>query len=401
MLEDRLTDADGQFSAALAGTEPARVLPGAGQPRIRQGDHGRPGGREPSTTVRRVAWYRSALAVVDDAPDGCFTGSTDADAQRRALLDGAAARLNGKIDAALGGVPPPPPPRRHRWRRRPRRRRPRRPATDAAGRPAATQPRRRRSARPAAADPAGRGGGAERSLPCSHGVVVATPLPSWGGNGVDGEQRVHRRGTGSARRRASTSGPSDEPIAVRAPGPMRGGLGSGIVGDVIGNRKLHGGDDQAVYAYAREDLDAWAAQLDRELTNGMFGENLTTDGHRRHRGGHRRAVARRLRRRAAGGHQAADAVQDVRHDDSASTAGSRRSPTAASPGAYLRVIEPGSMPRWRCRRDRGRRPEHGITIALRLPRDDARAGPAARACSTPTPCPTTSSASSRSGAAAG
>jgi MOSC domain-containing protein YiiM len=72
--------------------------------------------------------------------------------------------------------------------------------------------------------------------------------------------------------------PVDGSIAVRAPGPMRGGLGSGIVDDVIGNRKLHGGDDQAVYAYAREDLDAWAVKLDRELTNGIFGENLTTMG---------------------------------------------------------------------------------------------------------------------------
>jgi MOSC domain-containing protein YiiM len=59
---------------------------------------------------------------------------------------------------------------------------------------------------------------------------------------------------------------------------MRGGLGSGLVGDVIGNQKLHGGDDQAVYAYAREDLDAWEAQIALSLTNGMFGENLTTSG---------------------------------------------------------------------------------------------------------------------------
>jgi MOSC domain-containing protein YiiM len=66
-----------------------------------------------------------------------------------------------------------------------------------------------------------------------------------------------------------------EPVQVRAPGPMRG---SGLVGDTIGNEKLHGGDDQAVYTYAREDLDWWAARLDRELTNGMFGENLTTSG---------------------------------------------------------------------------------------------------------------------------
>ena len=72
--------------------------------------------------------------------------------------------------------------------------------------------------------------------------------------------------------------PSAAPLQVRAPGSRQGGLGSGIVGDSIGNRKLHGGDDQAVYAYAREDLDAWQARLDRELTNGMFGENLTTTG---------------------------------------------------------------------------------------------------------------------------
>lgn len=68
------------------------------------------------------------------------------------------------------------------------------------------------------------------------------------------------------------------PVMVRAPGPMRGGLGSGLVGDTIGNQKVHGGDDQAVYAYAREDLDGWEAQLERELSNGMFGENLTTSG---------------------------------------------------------------------------------------------------------------------------
>jgi MOSC domain-containing protein YiiM len=67
-------------------------------------------------------------------------------------------------------------------------------------------------------------------------------------------------------------------VMVRPPGPMRGGLGSGLVGDTIGNQKLHGGDDQAVYAYAREDLDEWQRVLARPLINGMFGENLTTSG---------------------------------------------------------------------------------------------------------------------------
>ena len=40
----------------------------------------------------------------------------------------------------------------------------------------------------------------------------------------------------------------------------------------------HGGPDQAVYAYAREDLDYWETELGRPLGNGVFGENLTTAG---------------------------------------------------------------------------------------------------------------------------
>lgn len=82
--------------------------------------------------------------------------------------------------------------------------------------------------------------------------------------------------------RAKTTGidkhPVDGAVEVRAPGPMKGGLGSGLVGDVIGNSKFHGGDDQAVYAYAREDLDEWQVRLDQELRNGLFGENITTEG---------------------------------------------------------------------------------------------------------------------------
>ena len=69
-----------------------------------------------------------------------------------------------------------------------------------------------------------------------------------------------------------------EQIAVRDPGPKRGGLGSGVVGDAIGSRKHHGGETQAVYAFAREELDRWGRELGRELPDGMFGENLTTSG---------------------------------------------------------------------------------------------------------------------------
>jgi MOSC domain-containing protein YiiM len=68
--------------------------------------------------------------------------------------------------------------------------------------------------------------------------------------------------------------PTAEPVMIQAPGKA----GSGLAGDAIGNPKFHGGDDQAVYVYAREDLDDWETHLNRTLTNGMFGENLTTQG---------------------------------------------------------------------------------------------------------------------------
>ena len=70
--------------------------------------------------------------------------------------------------------------------------------------------------------------------------------------------------------------PTFEPVEVRAPGPKTIGLGSGLVGDFIGDGKHHGGNDQAVYAFQREDLDDWERLLGRELPNGFFGENLTT-----------------------------------------------------------------------------------------------------------------------------
>lgn len=69
-----------------------------------------------------------------------------------------------------------------------------------------------------------------------------------------------------------------EAAVLRSPGPRRGGLGSGLVGDFIGDVDHHGGDGQAVYAFAREELDGWEGRLGRELHDGLFGENLTTTG---------------------------------------------------------------------------------------------------------------------------
>ena len=52
----------------------------------------------------------------------------------------------------------------------------------------------------------------------------------------------------------------------------------GLDGDEVSDTRHHGGVDQAVYAFAREDLDAWAERLGRDVRDGQFGENLTTEG---------------------------------------------------------------------------------------------------------------------------
>jgi MOSC domain-containing protein YiiM len=71
--------------------------------------------------------------------------------------------------------------------------------------------------------------------------------------------------------------PVDGPVMV-TPAPAKGTGIVGLAGDRVYDVRHHGGPDQAVYAYAREDLDLWAAELGRPLPSGVFGENLTTGG---------------------------------------------------------------------------------------------------------------------------
>jgi MOSC domain-containing protein YiiM len=55
--------------------------------------------------------------------------------------------------------------------------------------------------------------------------------------------------------------------------------GVNVAGDDQADRRVHGGPDKAVYAYASEDIAWWSDQLDRaDLQPGIFGENLTTAG---------------------------------------------------------------------------------------------------------------------------
>jgi MOSC domain-containing protein YiiM len=63
--------------------------------------------------------------------------------------------------------------------------------------------------------------------------------------------------------------PVDGPRAV---GPM------GVEGDVQGDRRVHGGTDKAVYAYASDHEAFWSDVLGRPVEPGDFGENLTLAG---------------------------------------------------------------------------------------------------------------------------
>lgn len=65
----------------------------------------------------------------------------------------------------------------------------------------------------------------------------------------------------------------------KRPVPGRVAVGAlGVAGDRQCDTKHHGGPEQAVYAFAREDVVHWEAELDRSIPPGTFGENLTTVG---------------------------------------------------------------------------------------------------------------------------
>jgi len=155
--------------------------------------------------------------------------------------------------------------------------------------------------------------------------------------------------------------PTTEPVHVRPPGTKADGLGSGLVGDTIGDGVAHGGDDQAVYAYAREDLDHWERELGRRLAPGSFGENLTTEGIDINRAliGERWTV----------GDEVELQITDPRIPCSTfrgwiGVRGWLKTFTAAAmPGAYFKVLTPGPV----AAGDPivvSHRPAHDVTVAL-------------------------------------
>lgn len=76
-----------------------------------------------------------------------------------------------------------------------------------------------------------------------------------------------------------TGGSLDETAIDKRPvdGPATVGA-LGIEGDSQCDTRHHGGEGQAVYAYAEADADWWVAELGKDLPPGSFGENLRLRG---------------------------------------------------------------------------------------------------------------------------
>jgi MOSC domain-containing protein YiiM len=75
------------------------------------------------------------------------------------------------------------------------------------------------------------------------------------------------------RGRLVTTGIWKSPVAGRV--ALRG---VNFAGDDQADRRVHGGPDKAVYAYATEDYDFWREAEGIDTTPGLFGENLTVQG---------------------------------------------------------------------------------------------------------------------------
>jgi MOSC domain-containing protein YiiM len=156
--------------------------------------------------------------------------------------------------------------------------------------------------------------------------------------------------------------PVDGPVRITAPGPKGVGA-SGVSGDAVCDTRHHGGDEQAVYAYAREDLDDWARELDRHLPNGFFGENLTTDGLEVSGAliGERWRIGSQVVLEVTSGRIPCRTFQGHMGERGWVRRFTRKGVT----GAYLRVIEAGEI-------QAGdpveivHRPDHGVTAALQF-----------------------------------
>jgi MOSC domain-containing protein YiiM len=136
--------------------------------------------------------------------------------------------------------------------------------------------------------------------------------------------------------------------------------GVNVAGDEQADRRVHGGPDKAVYAYASEDTAWWEAELGRPLGPGVFGENLTTAGID--------VTGAVVGERWRIGTVELEACQPrqpcfklgIRFGDPRML---RRFALAGRPGAYLRIVREGELGAGDAV-EVVHRPEHGVTIGL-------------------------------------
>ena len=136
--------------------------------------------------------------------------------------------------------------------------------------------------------------------------------------------------------------------------------GVNVAGDDQADRRVHGGPDKAVYAYASEDIAWWSDELGRDdLGPGIFGENLTTAGvdvtdaviGERWRVGTVELEVCQPRLPCA--------KLGYRFGDQRMV---KRFALAGRPGAYLRIVTEGEVGKGDTV-DITHRPSHGVTVA--------------------------------------
>jgi MOSC domain-containing protein YiiM len=138
----------------------------------------------------------------------------------------------------------------------------------------------------------------------------------------------------------------------------------GLEGDQVSDTRHHGGVDQAVYAFAREDLDVWGRELGRGLRDGAFGENLTTRGIDVNEAevGERWRIGSALLEVCSVRIPCRDFAGWLAETGYDNTRWVRRFTAAQRPGPYLRVLEEGEV-------TAGdelhvvHRPGHGVTVS--------------------------------------
>ena len=139
----------------------------------------------------------------------------------------------------------------------------------------------------------------------------------------------------------------------------------GVEGDQVADTDSHGGVDQAVYAFAREDLDWWSAELDRPIRDGQFGENLTTEGIDVNEAlvGERWRIGTALFEVASVRIPCNDFKGWMGESGYDNRAWVKRFTEVGRPGPYLRVLEAGSL-------EAGDeivvelRPDHDVTVSV-------------------------------------